>query len=58
MKKTYSGLEAIKVNLDAKDQICASTPSTCFATVLLVMENYICITEEEFRQVEYYGDSE
>ncbi len=56
MKKTYSGLEAIKVSLDAKDQICVS--DDCFSTVLLVMENYVCISPVDMRQIEWYLDNE
>lgn len=53
MKKTYSGLEAIKVSVDAKDQICTSG---CMAIVTLTMENYVCIDPDWMKQVEYIGD--
>ncbi len=59
MKKTYSGLEAIKVSLDAKDQICVSNvTSDCYSIVTLVMENYVCISPVEMRAVEWYLENE
>lgn len=56
MKKTYSGLEAIKISIDAKDQICVSTTGGCLAIVTLTMENYVCIDPDWMKQVEYIGD--
>ena len=55
MKKTYSGLEAIKVTVDAKDQICVSG-EPCMAIVTLTMQNYVCIDPDWMKQVEYIGD--
>ena len=57
MKKTYSGLEAIKVSVDAKDQICASG-NDCYSIVTLIMENYVCISPVEMRAVEWYLENE
>lgn len=56
MKKTYSGLEAIKVSVDAKDQICVSETGDCLGIVTLKVENNICITPDEYKQIEYIGD--
>lgn len=56
MKKTYSGLDAIKVSVDAKDQICASGGGGCLAIVTLTMENYVCVDPDWMKQVEYIGD--
>lgn len=57
MKKAYSGLEAIKVSMDAKDQICVS--NECFSIVTLVRDAFDnCISPVDMRVVEWYLQNE
>ena len=55
MKKEYPGLEVKMILFERNDQIVASPGPNCFATVTLVMKDMICVSPEEFREIEWYG---
>ena len=57
MRKQYCGLVVMAVNVGVSDSIHA-TSSKCFSTVTLQMENYICISPVDMRQIEWYGNQE
>lgn len=54
MRKQYDGLDAMKIQLDNKDVI---TASTCLAMIQLELDSRgVCITDPDFQQIEYVGD--
>lgn len=53
MKKHYDGLEAVVIPLNSSD-ITATSPG-CIGTIMNVLENGICVSDEEHQFIEYYG---
>lgn len=58
MKVSYDGLDAVLIKVPNSDIITTSHPENCIAEVQLVMENYICISSDDLKFVEYVGDTE
>lgn len=55
MKKVYDGLKAVKIPFVAQDVLTAS-PSNCWAIVAWKMENGVCVSDDDWKDYEWYDD--
>ena len=60
MKKRYQGLGVMAVGLSISDGIQAigtsGTSGGCTVIVTLVMQDYVCVSPDDSKQIEYIGD--
>ncbi len=53
MKRKYDGLDAVLVSVSGSAILTSS--QSCMATVDLVMENNICISDDSIKQIIYWS---
>lgn len=58
MKKTYQEPFAEKVVFNYSDQVSAATHSGCWATVEWYMENGICISDDDSKEITWVAPND